>query len=421
MVNVLNTFRARKRFALSLALLTAISFVARLAPAQKPLAPATIAEDDPTAVRYGEAISTRYRVGAKITAKGSSVQDIYTMVAVPLDCPEQEVHVVSEDISPQVGNVEYRTLPLDKRAEPAARQMLISIPQLASGQEAQALITYEVVTKTILPPLETATLRIPKKVDREIKPFLTASPFFNVDHRKIRDALRAALAAAEKGEHPAATDEKGSEGKQAAAISPSTDNASAEAPTAATKKDAAVKPASSSQESKAEKLEKNEFKTGDEPSSGSTPAGDGKLNDWQRVEAIYDYVQDKVEYEAGAPDKSALQTLDDCKADCHGIAALFVAMCRTANVPARMVWVDGHQYAEFYLENAQGKGHWYPVQSAGTRAFGEMPVPKVILQKGDKFTVPERRREQLRYASDYTTLKAESGNKPTVKYVREQL
>jgi hypothetical protein len=128
-----------------------------------------------------------------------------------------------------------------------------------------------------------------------------------------------------------------------------------------------------------------------------------------------------VKYEEGAQDKPALKALQDGKGDCHGISALFVAMCRTADVPARMVWVDGHQYAEFYLENADGKGHWYPVQSAGTRSFGEMPMPKVILQKGDNFRVPERRRERLRYASDYTLLLAEPRFKPKVTYIREQL
>jgi hypothetical protein len=50
-----------------------------------------------------------------------------------------------------------------------------------------------------------------------------------------------------------------------------------------------------------------------------------------------------------------------------------------------------------------------------------MPMPKVILQKGDDFRVPERRRERLRYASDYTMLLSAPKDKPTVKYVREQL
>jgi hypothetical protein len=374
---------------------------------------------DPAAVRFGEAISTRYRVGAKVSAKGSDVHDIYIMVAVPLECAEQEVHILEEDISPQVTDVQYRTLPTDKRAEPGARQMLITIPQLAAGQDAQALITYEVVTKAILPPEETASLKIPTKVDVTIKPFLTASPFINVNHRKVRDAVREALAKAEKGGEGKQLDAAGD--KKADGDANPTIISSGDEDAAVPKKDAEVKPASASDAPSKVEPENAKFKTGEEDSPDSPAAGDGKLNDWQRVEAFYDYVQEHIKYEAGAPDKSALQTIDDGHADCHGLAALFVAMCRTAKVPARMVWVDGHQYAEFYLEDEAHKGHWYPVQSAGTRAFGEMPVPKVILQKGDKFVVPERRREQLRYASDYTMLKAESGNKPTVKYVREQL
>ena len=364
------------------------------------------AEQDPAAVRYGDAVATRYRVGAKVQAKGGTVQNIFIMVAVPLECAEQEVHVVEEDFSPLVESVEFRPLPTDKRAEPGARQMLITIPQLSAREEAQALITYEVVTKKILPPEETATLKIPAKPDRLLKPYLSTSPFINVNHRKIRDAVSEAHAAKPENESSAQVDSAEPENN---ARSPGD-----EAVTAEGKLDPAVKPASTDENNAAE------FKTGDEGKEASSDEGDS-LSDWKRVEQLYDYVLEHVEYEEGAQDKSALQTLQDGKADCHGISALFVAMCRTAKIPARMVWVDGHQYAEFYLEDAAGKGHWYPVQSAGTRAFGEMPTPKVILQKGDNFRVPERRRERLRYASDYTMLLSAPKDKPTVKYVREQL
>ncbi len=360
------------------------------APAVQP------AEPDPAAVRYGQAISTRYRVGAKITANGGDVRDIFMMVAVPLECAEQEVHLLEEDYSPQIEQVDFRTLPTDKRAEPGARQMLISLSQLAAGQEAHALVTFEVVTRAILPPEQTDSLKIPTKVDRELKPFLTTSPYINVGHPKVRAAVKEALAAAEKGENdePAANGAADEKSKPASAA------------------DASNQPATP--------VEKSEnAKEAKKPESAAS--GSGALTDWKRVEALYDYTQKHIGYEAGAPDKSALQTLEDGKADCHGLAALFVAMCRTNKVPARMVWVDGHQYAEFCLVDEHNKPHWYPVQSAGTRAFGAMPVPKVILQKGDKFIVPERRREQLRYASDFTTLKAAPGNKPSVKYVREQL
>jgi hypothetical protein len=371
------------------------------------------AEQDPAAVRYGQAIATRYKVGAKIQAKGGDVQDIFVMVAVPLECAEQEVHVVEEDFSPQVQGVEFRTLPTDKRAEPGARQMLITVPQLAARQEAHALITYEVLTKTILPPEDTSALKAPAKPNRFIKQYLTSSPFINVNHRKIRDAVRDAHSAAAKDKKDEADGAAATEDDGNSIASPGDVTAAEQI-----KKDETVKPAAASEAADGGAAK---FKTdANEIEEPADSAGDAP-NDWNRVEELYDYVLKHVDYEEGAADKSALQTLQDGKADCHGIAALFVAMCRTDKVPARMVWVDGHQYAEFYLEDAAGKGHWYPVQSAGTRAFGEMPLPKVILQKGDDFRVPERRRERLRYASDYTMLLSAPKDKPTVKYVREQL
>jgi transglutaminase-like putative cysteine protease len=145
---------------------------------------------------------------------------------------------------------------------------------------------------------------------------------------------------------------------------------------------------------------------------------DASATDWQKVEAIYDYVLEHIAYVEG-PDKGAVETLRDGQADCQGRSMVFIALCRANKVPARMVWVDGHAYAEFYLEHADGKGHWYPVESAGTRAFGEMPLARVIMQKGDNFTVPERK-ERLRYASDYLIgLPTPGGGQPTVKYIRE--
>jgi transglutaminase-like putative cysteine protease len=355
-------------------------------------------------VRFGPAVATRFRVGATIAAKGGAVQNILIMVAVPLECPEQEVHVIEEDYSPNIEGVEFRTLPAEKNAPPGARQMLITLRELPAHQEAHALITYEVVTKAQLAPLATDKLKAPIKPDRFMKVYLSGSPFINVGHRKIREAVREALAAPKK--QPAAD-------AAAPADDATADSQAIVSPGDQPSEEDAGAPAAVAQDHPAE-----------EPASATSdasPVDAGVLTDWQRVEKLYDYVQDHIEYEEGAQDKSSLESLQDGKADCHGIAALFVAMCRTADVPARMVWVDGHQYAEFYLEDAQGDGHWFPVQSAGSRAFGEMPLPKVILQKGDNFRVPERRGERLRYASDYTVLLSSPKHKPRVSYVREQL
>ncbi|MCO6047034.1 transglutaminase domain-containing protein [Aeoliella sp. ICT_H6.2] len=146
---------------------------------------------------------------------------------------------------------------------------------------------------------------------------------------------------------------------------------------------------------------------------------DGDPTDWQKIEFLYDYMLDHIQYSEGT-DKSALNTLRDGKADCFGRSALFIALCRANKVPARVVWVDQHCYAEFYMEDAEGEGQWFPIESAGTRSFGGMPIARTILQKGDNFRVPERRGERLFYASDYLmALPVGKSGKPKVKYIRE--
>ena len=149
-------------------------------------------------------------------------------------------------------------------------------------------------------------------------------------------------------------------------------------------------------------------------------AGKPEPADWLRVEAIYDHVLDNIEYLEG-PDTSALTTLAEESADCHGRSALFTALARATGVPARLVWVQDHCYPEFYLERPDGEGLWLPAESAGTRAFGEMPMARTIMQKGDDFRVKERPNERLRYASDFVMAlpAAKGAGKPRVKYLRE--
>jgi transglutaminase-like putative cysteine protease len=259
------------------------------------------------------------------------------MVAVPLECPEQEVKLVDEEFSANVDEVTYRML------QGGARQMLISVPFLRHGDTARAVVTAEVTARPVLPPEETDHLTIPKRLPRNLRMFVGGSPYIEVKHQRVRSLSREVLKDIDEG-----------------------------------------------------------------------------ASDWEKVEAIYDYVLEHVDYVEG-PDKGALETLRDGQADCQGRSMVFIALCRANKVPARMVWVDGHAYAEFYLEHAEDEGHWYPVESAGTRAFGEMPLARVILQKGDNFNVPERK-ERLRYASDYLIgLPTPGGGRPTVKYIREPL
>lgn len=146
-------------------------------------------------------------------------------------------------------------------------------------------------------------------------------------------------------------------------------------------------------------------------------------NDWEKVEQIYDWVRERVEYTEGKL-KSASDALSDGKGDCEELTSLFVALCRNNRIPARMVWIPGHCYPEFYLvdpqrDDPQGDGAWFPCQAAGTRQFGRMDEYRPVLQKGDRFKVPELNAPQ-RYVSEFFTCKKVRGRgEPDPHFVRE--
>lgn len=138
---------------------------------------------------------------------------------------------------------------------------------------------------------------------------------------------------------------------------------------------------------------------------------------WRKVEAIYDWVRRQVRYEFDPKIRSSLEALQSGKGDCEELTSLFIALCRAEGIPARSVWVPGHCYPEFYLENEQGEGRWFPCQAAGTRLFGEMVEWRPILQKGDRFKVPGKKGYQ-RYVAE--SLKAKNAAAaPSVTFIRE--
>ncbi len=126
-------------------------------------------------------------------------------------------------------------------------------------------------------------------------------------------------------------------------------------------------------------------------------------NAWRHVEAIFDWVRDNIRYRNG-PIRTTQEALKDKSGDCEEMTGLFVAICRASNIPARCVWIPEHCYPEFYLEDAKGFGHWFPCQAAGDRQFGEMQEYRPILQKGDRFKVPEQTGLQ-RYVAEFFTCK----------------
>ncbi len=144
--------------------------------------------------------------------------------------------------------------------------------------------------------------------------------------------------------------------------------------------------------------------------------------EWKRVEMLYDWVREKIVYTRGDL-KSVKQAIKDKTGDCEEMTSTFVALCRAADVPARCVWIPGHCYPEFYLEDAAGEGYWFPCQAAGTRNFGSMPDSLPILQKGDRFKVSEDK-DLLRYLNDFVRSQEkypQGAAKPKVEFIRTLL
>ena len=138
---------------------------------------------------------------------------------------------------------------------------------------------------------------------------------------------------------------------------------------------------------------------------------------WAKVEAIYDYVRENVEYRESDL-KGAVQTLNDGIGDCEAMTSLFIAMCRSAKIPARMVWVMDHSYPEFYLIDENKEGHWFPCQVSGSHAFGSMPETRAIIQKGDNFKIPETG-ERRRYAALQLKAAAVKGGPPNITEIMQ--
>ncbi|MDB4483683.1 transglutaminase-like domain-containing protein [bacterium] len=123
---------------------------------------------------------------------------------------------------------------------------------------------------------------------------------------------------------------------------------------------------------------------------------DKSLNAWSQVEKNYTWVRENIAYKFDKQIHSCLRALEVKQGDCEELSSLFIAICRAQGIPARAVWIPGHTYPEFYLTDANQKGTWFPCQAAGSYAFGEMPEPRPILQKGDRFRIAGQRQE-VRY------------------------
>jgi transglutaminase-like putative cysteine protease len=116
------------------------------------------------------------------------------------------------------------------------------------------------------------------------------------------------------------------------------------------------------------------------------------------------------------PYTSVAAALDDRQGACAEMSAVFVALCRSAGIPARLVWVPDHNWAEFYLLDEKGLGHWIPAHTACYFWFGWTGAHELVLQKGDRLRMPDRGNRLFRLQEDWMQW---LGRRPKVRYLAE--
>lgn len=144
---------------------------------------------------------------------------------------------------------------------------------------------------------------------------------------------------------------------------------------------------------------------------------------WDKVAAILARVRDDVQYKEvliNKPMRGALAAVRNREGDCEDMCALFIAMCRAVDVPARLVRVPGHCWAEFYLVDDEKEGYWFPAQVAGTEELGSLQDTRVILQKGDSFHIPEEPKEDQLYVKElFMGTVKDGGPDPKYQFIQE--
>src|SRR5262245_46770496 len=135
--------------------------------------------DDGRGVRLGAETVSTWRFGVVVKAAGGQVTGIRATLPVPMDWPEQTIKQIAELKSPNVDAVTFRVL------DGGVKQMIVSVPRLMAGQDASAVVTFEVTKRQIEAPTEIEIYQLPKSTPALAK-YLAPSPYIESRDAKIR-------------------------------------------------------------------------------------------------------------------------------------------------------------------------------------------------------------------------------------------
>ena len=133
----------------------------------------------------------KMRIGVVVRAVGGPCKNIRCTVPVPLELADQEVIVLDEQTSPEVGRLHYR------EASDGVRQLLITIPRIANEKQAEAIVTYQVTRRRVGPPTNPGSYQIPNRPQRQILRYLGDSPYIETRPRPIVELARSCASEAD--------------------------------------------------------------------------------------------------------------------------------------------------------------------------------------------------------------------------------
>jgi len=140
----------------------------------------------------------------------------------------------------------------------------------------------------------------------------------------------------------------------------------------------------------------------------------GLEHPWDKALAFAQWIPKNIRPKMGTY-LGVVRALEMRLGDCEDMSALLVALCRAVEIPARLVWVPNHNWVEFYLEDSQGEGHWIPAHTACYFWWGWTGAHELVLQKGDRIFVPERRKH-FRLQEDWMQWQ---GRRPKATYIAQ--
>ena len=173
-----------------LALIVAVLVAAAASPGT---AHAQFVDPAPQATELGESRIQRWKAGVEVTASGGACRSVVGYVPLPVDWPEQLVHVVEEEVTPNA-RISYQTVG-------TVNLLLLRVNNLSAGATARATVTLEIERFAQLPPASTDGFRIPdtRELDTELRFHLAPSPQIEPRDSRVRSQANEIVGQVEGG------------------------------------------------------------------------------------------------------------------------------------------------------------------------------------------------------------------------------